>query len=91
MMTSYQRPPVTRQLDPSRVNWLRKKIRIALEINSAEVAEDLHAFGAATPRGRVSAWEQSEESKNFSPMNLAELERVLEAVIAGNRHRNSEE
>lgn len=77
----YQRPQVTGH-DPNRVNRIWKKIRsLCGDISDREVADALNARGVPISRSRVAAWSRREDSDKFSPMNVAELEAALDALI----------
>jgi uncharacterized protein YehS (DUF1456 family) len=85
----YQRPPVGSH-DPNRVNGLWKKIRALCDIDDREVADALNARGIPISRSRVAAWSRREDSDKFSPLNIAELEAVLDALIETDRADRSE-
>lgn len=83
----YQRPAVT-DFDPNRVNSLWKQIKWLLgDVDPSEVAELLNARGMRISKNRVAAWTRSESSDKFSPMNIAELQSVIDALFQQEQSR----
>jgi uncharacterized protein YehS (DUF1456 family) len=84
----YQRPPITRAVDPNRMNWVWKLVSALADVTPADVVAACAAAGIVLPRNRVKAWGYGEASPDFSAMNASELERTLRALIA---HRRAEQ
>lgn len=76
----YRRPPMTRGIDPQRMNWLWRLVCEVGAIESAEVVEALHAAGVPVDVGRVNSWVVSDREDSFFPITIAELERNLRAM-----------
>lgn len=82
---AYQRPPI-RAFDPNRVNRLWKLVLALVgDLDDVEVANALNAVGVPVSRSRVAAWSRAEGSDKFSPMNVAELEAALDALVRAAR------
>jgi hypothetical protein len=78
----YQRPPLTRGLDPQRVNWLWRLVCELADMRTPEVLAGLHATGVAVDKQRVDSWSASDRDDNYFPMTIAEMERNLRSVLA---------
>jgi len=78
----YTRPPMTRGVDPQRMNWLWQLVLQATDLSPAEVREALNAMGVPVTDQRVASWGVSDQAENYFPMTIAEVERNLRAVIA---------
>jgi hypothetical protein len=78
----YRRPPMTRGIDPQRMNWLWRLICELGSVPSAEVMEALHAAQVPVDLRRVDSWTVSDREASFFPITLAELERNLRCVLA---------
>lgn len=89
MNATYQRPPIGHH-DPNRVNRIWKRICALVEISDRDVAAAMNARGIEISRSRVAAWSRSESSDKFSPLNVAELEAALDALIEADRADRSE-
>ncbi|MEX1829763.1 hypothetical protein [Luteibacter sp. CQ10] len=81
-MPDYTRPPMTRGVDPQRMNWLWQLILQATDLSPAEVRAALNASGVPVTDQRVASWSVGDREENYFPLTLAELERNLRAVIA---------
>ena len=78
----YRRPPMTRGVDPQRMNWLWRLICELGAIDAPEVMEALHAAQVPVDLRRVKSWTVSDREASFFPITLAELERNLRSVLA---------
>lgn len=78
----YRLPPMTRGVDPQRMNWLWRLICELASVDEAEVVEALHAEVVPVDLRRVKSWTVSDREANFFPINLAEMERNVRALIA---------
>ena len=84
-MPDYTRPPMTRGVDPQRMNWLWQLILQATDLSPAEVRAALNASGVPVTDQRVASWSLGDAEENYFPLTLAEMERNLRAVIAAKR------
>ncbi|UPG86377.1 hypothetical protein L2Y94_03175 [Luteibacter aegosomatis] len=84
-MSDYTRPPMTRGVDPQRMNWLWQLILQATDLSPAEVRAALNASGVPVTDQRVASWSVGDAEENYFPLTLAEMERNLRAVIAAKR------
>ena len=78
----YRRPPMTRGVDPQRMNWLWRLICELGAVDSAEVVQALHAAQVPVDLRRVKSWTVSDREASFFPLTLAEMERNLRCVLA---------
>lgn len=78
----YTRPPMTRGVDPQRMNWLWQLVLQATDLDPADVRQALNAVGVAATDQRLASWQASDRDENYFPLTIAELERNLRAVIA---------
>lgn len=78
----YTRPPMTRGVDPQRMNWLWQLILQATDLKATDVRAALNASGVPATDARVLSWQVSDRADNYFPLTIAELERNLRAVIA---------
>lgn len=78
----YTRPPMSRGVDPQRMNWLWQLILQATDLKPGEVRQALNAMGVAATDQRLASWQVSDRQDNYFPLSIAELERNLRAVIA---------
>jgi hypothetical protein len=78
----YTRPPMTRGVDPQRMNWLWQLILQATDLDPAEVRKALNATGVPVTDKRLASWQVSNRVETYFPLSIAELERNLRAVIA---------
>ncbi|HEU4670487.1 MAG TPA: hypothetical protein VFR91_07250 [Dyella sp.] len=78
----YRRPPMTRGVDPQRLNWLWRLICELGEVAPEEVVEALHAALVPVDAKRARAWVTSDQEPGFFPITLAELERNVRSLIA---------
>jgi DNA mismatch repair protein MutH len=76
----YRRPPLTRGVDPQRMNWLWRLICEVAALQPAEVAEALHGAQVPVDLQRVRGWVASDTEEHFFPLTIAELERNLRAL-----------
>jgi hypothetical protein len=76
----YRRPPMTRGIDPQRMNWLWRLVCDVGAIEATEVVEALHATGVPVDARRVKSWVVSDREDSFFPITIAELERNLRAM-----------
>ena len=83
----YTRPPMTRGVDPQRMNWLWQLILQATDLDAEEVRTALVACGVAATEKRLHSWEVSDRDDAYFPLSLAELERNLRAVVAMKKQR----
>jgi hypothetical protein len=78
----YQRPPMTRGLDPQRVNWLWRLVCEVAGLDADDVVAALHAMQVPVDRQRVASWLASDRDDNYFPLTVAEMERNLRSVLA---------
>lgn len=78
----YQRPPMTRGLDPQRVNWLWRLVCEVAGLDASDVVAALHAMQVPVDRQRVDSWLASDRDDNYFPLTVAEMERNLRSVLA---------
>jgi hypothetical protein len=83
----YTRPPMTRGVDPQRMNWLWQLILEATDLDPDEVRAALTASGVAATGARLHSWQVSDRDDAYFPLSLAELERNLRAVVALKKQR----
>ncbi|MFO1358405.1 hypothetical protein [Plasticicumulans sp.] len=86
-ITNYVRCLVTDDMDILEVNRVWKLFVAITQVPDALVVEALTAHGVAITKNRVKAWRVGTHSENYSPLNLAELERAMEAVLMFMRPR----
>ena len=86
----YTRPPMTRGVDPQRMNWLWQLILQATDLDPAEVLKALNAAGVPATDKRLTSWQVSNRAENYFPLSIAELERNLRAVIAWKQRSDPE-
>jgi hypothetical protein len=78
----YTLPPMTRGVNPQRMNWLWQLMLQATDLKPAEVRAALNASGVPATDQRVASWSVGDQSEGYFPLTLAELERNLRAVVA---------
>ena len=78
----YQRPPMTRGLDPQRVNWLWRLVCEVAGLDANDVVAALHAMQVPVDHQRVASWLASDRDDNYFPLTVAEMERNLRSVLA---------
>ena len=78
----YTRPPLTRGVDPQRMNWLWQLILRATDLDATDVRDALLASGVAVTDKRMVSWQVTDNHENYFPLTIAELERNLRSVIA---------
>nr|WP_157504220.1 hypothetical protein [Luteibacter rhizovicinus] len=78
----YTRPPMTRGVDPQRMNWLWQLILQATDLDPDEVRAALLASGVAATTKRLHSWQVSDQNEEYFPLSIAELERNLRSVVA---------
>ena len=83
----YTRPPMTRGVDPQRMNWLWQLILQSTDLDPDEVREALVASGVAATSKRLHSWQVSDRDDAYFPLSIAELERNLRAVVALKKQR----
>jgi len=83
----YSRPPMTRGVDPQRMNWLWQLILQATDLDPDEVRAALVACGVAATGALLHSWEVSDQDDAYFPLSLAELERNLRAVVSVKKQR----
>lgn len=79
-MHGYRHPPLTRGVDPQRMNWLWRLVCEVAALQPTEVAEALHAVQVAVDLPRVRGWVANDTGEDFFPLTIAELERNLRAL-----------
>lgn len=77
----YHRPPMTRGVDPMRMNWLWRLICKMSAMQPEEVVEALHDAAVPVDLRRVESWMIGEREPGYHSLSLAELERNLRALI----------
>jgi hypothetical protein len=83
----YTRPPMTRGVDPQRMNWLWQLILQSTDLDPNEVREALVASGVPATSKRLHSWQVSDQADDYFPLSIAELERNLRAVVAMKKQR----
>lgn len=83
----YTRPPMTRGVDPQRMNWLWQLILQSTDLDPDEVRAALVSCGVAATAKRMHSWQVSDQSDDYFPMSIAELERNLRSVLAVKKQR----
>jgi hypothetical protein len=78
----YQRPPMTRGLDPQRVNWLWRLVCEVSGLDANDVVAALHAMQVPVDHQRVASWLASDRDDDYFPLTVAEMERNLRSVLA---------
>lgn len=81
-MPEYTRPPMTRGVDPQRMNWLWQLVLQATDLSPSAVRAALNATGVPVTDQRVASWSAGDGDDDYFPLTLAELERNLRAVVA---------
>jgi len=79
---TYTRPPMTRGVDPQRMNWLWQLILQATDLDPADVRTALAAAGVGGADKRIASWQAQDGDDNYFPLTIAELERNLRSVVA---------
>ncbi|WP_413624268.1 hypothetical protein [Luteibacter sp. Lutesp34] len=79
---AYTRPPMTRGVDPQRMNWLWRLILDATDLDPAHVREALVANGVPVTDKRLASWQANDSDDDYFPLTVAELERNLRSVVA---------
>ncbi|HEY4294432.1 hypothetical protein [Luteibacter sp.] len=87
----YVRPPLTRGVDPQRMNWLWQLILKATDLDATDVRDALNANGVAVTDKRMASWQVTDNDENYFPLTIAELERNLRSVIAWRAKRAESE
>ncbi len=83
----YTRPPMTRGVDPQRMNWLWQLILQATDLDPDDVRAALLASGVPATTKRLNSWQVSDQNEEYFPLSIAELERNLRAVVAAKKQR----
>jgi|ERR1700760_791549 hypothetical protein len=83
----YTRPPMTRGVDPQRMNWLWQLILQSTDLDPDEVRAALVACGVPATSKRLHSWQVGDQDEEYFPLSLAELERNLRAVVAAKKQR----
>jgi hypothetical protein len=83
----YTRPPMTRGVDPQRMNWLWQLILQATDLDPDDVRAALVACGVGATAKRLHSWQVSDQDDAYFPLSIAELERNLRAVVAMKKQR----
>ena len=78
----YTRPPMTRGVDPQRMNWLWQLILQATELDPRDVRSALNAIGVGATDKLLGSWQVTDAHEDYFPLTIAELERNLREVIA---------
>ncbi|URL59005.1 hypothetical protein IM816_02490 [Luteibacter flocculans] len=78
----YTRPPMTRGVDPQRMNWLWQLILQATDLDPRDVRSALNAIGVGATDKLLASWQVTDAHEDYFPLTIAELERNLRAVIA---------
>jgi hypothetical protein len=86
-LREYTRPPMTRGVDPQRMNWLWQLILQSTDLDTADVRAGLLAMGVAATEKRLHSWQVSDRDDDYFPLSIAELERNLRAVVALKKQR----
>lgn len=86
-LREYTRPPMTRGVDPQRMNWLWQLILQSTDLDTADVRAGLLAMGVAATEKRLHSWQVSDRDDDYFPLSIAELERNLRAVLALKKQR----
>lgn len=79
---SYTRPPMTRGVDPQRMNWLWQLIIEATGLDPADVRDALNACGVPATDRHLASWQATDGDAGYFPLTIAELERNLRSVVA---------
>lgn len=87
----YTRPPLTRGVDPQRMNWLWQLILQATDLDPVDVCAALNAIGVGATEKRLASWQVTDRDDRYFPLSIAELERNLRAVIAWRKARGEAE
>ena len=77
----YRRPPMSRAIDPQRMNWLWRLVCEVADVHPAEVAEALQVTHVPVDLGRVRSWVAGDEEEGFLSISIAEIERNLRALV----------
>lgn len=85
----YRAPPMTRGVDPLRMNWLWRLVCELAAVEADEVVDALHAAMVPVDVQRVRRWVVSDREPTFFPITLAELERNVRALIELRRARGT--
>jgi len=83
----YTRPPMTRGVDPQRMNWLWQLILQATDLDPSDVRAALVAAGVGGAEKRIASWQAREGDDNYFPLTIAELERNLRSVVTWKEKR----
>lgn len=83
-ITDYERPPVE-GFDPDDAARLWKLIVRFADIRHDELLTALQAQGVRITKTRIKRWMAGAGDENRSPINVAEIERNLRALIAQDR------
>jgi len=86
-LREYTRPPMTRGVDPQRMNWLWQLILQSTDLDTADVRAGLLAMGVAATEKRLHSWQVSDRDDDYFPLSIAELERNLRAVVVLKKQR----
>lgn len=89
-LRDYTRPPMTRGVDPQRMNWLWQLILQATDLSPADVRKALNAAGVGATDARLASWQVSDREDNYFPLSIAELERNLRSVVAWRKAASAE-
>ncbi|WP_132147038.1 hypothetical protein [Luteibacter rhizovicinus] len=80
--SEYTRPPMTRGVDPQRMNWLWQLVLQSTHLDPQRVREALNAVGIPATDARIESWSVPDRADNYFPLTLAEMERNLRALVA---------
>jgi hypothetical protein len=87
-LREYAKPPLTRGVDPQRMNWLWQLIVQATDLDPVDVRKALNAMGVGATDKRVASWQVGDRDADYFPLTIAELERNLRAMVAWRKARN---
>lgn len=86
----YTKPPMTRGVDPQRMNWLWQLILQSTDLDPNDVRKALNATGVGATDKRMKGWQAGDRDDDYFPLTIAELERNLRAVVAWKKARNDQ-
>ncbi|WP_188794516.1 hypothetical protein [Dyella nitratireducens] len=78
----YKQPPLSRGVNPLKMNWLWRLICQVGYVAVDDVAPALRQVDVHVNRERVLGWLKSEGEDGYFPLTIAELEQNLRALLA---------
>lgn len=79
---AYKQPPLSRGVQPQKMNWLWRLVCEAGYITVDDVVAALHAANIDVGHARATGWLRSEGDDGYFPLTIAELEQNLRLILS---------